>query len=127
MAYRAGYFHPYGKEHMYKMKPSEPFCTNCNSPGHWITECWLKGGGAKNKDPCKKWKFKRKKNKNDNKRKKGMNKANQTIQDNDGDLSDTMSHASYMATSTTRSTGSCSQWVIDSGVTTHICNLKYLV
>src|SRR6266487_3044821 len=38
-------------------KANEPYCNNCNRPGHWTKSCWSKGGGAEGQGP--KWKGKK--------------------------------------------------------------------
>jgi hypothetical protein len=121
MAYRTGHIRSHGKGHMHETKPGEPFCTNCNRPGHWIAGCWSKGGGAKGKGPCQKRKFKKRKNDNNDRKNKGKNKANQAVRDDD-DESDIKSHASYMASNSTKPLNSRLRWVLDGGATTHICN-----
>lgn len=50
-------------------RAGEPFCTNYNRPGHWIAECWTKGGGAEEKGPHQKKKGKKRDNEKKEKKK----------------------------------------------------------
>src|SRR6202790_3374231 len=50
------------KGHEHSNNSGDPYCTNCNKPGHFIVGCWSKGGGAKEKGPCQKKKQQKKKN-----------------------------------------------------------------
>ncbi|KIM82401.1 hypothetical protein PILCRDRAFT_7801 [Piloderma croceum F 1598] len=103
MAYQAG------DRHEHEHRAGEPFCTNCNKPGHWIAGCWAKGGGTEGKGPHQKKKKQKKRDskkrdskKKDSKKKdkkKGKEKANQAVEDmldNESEHSNT----SYMATNT---------------------------
>ena len=74
MAYRAG------DGHKHEHRAGEPFCTNCNKPGHWIMGCLAKGGGAEGKGPRQKKKQKKRDSEKKNK-KKDKEKANQVVQD----------------------------------------------
>jgi hypothetical protein len=113
MAYRAG------DRRNHEHRAGEPFCTNCNKPGHWIAGCWVKGGGAEGKGPRQKKKQKKRDSEKKDKR-KGKEKANRAVQDksdNESEHSDT----SYMATTTPLSSHSRFRWILDGGATTHIC------
>lgn len=117
MAYRA--VQMIGKSN--ETSPGDPFCTNCNKPGHWIKGCWSKGGGAEGKGPRQK-RNQKKKNDNKGKKNKGKDKANQATHDHDSDSESRVSHASYMAVNTSSSSSSQLRWILDGGSTTHICN-----
>jgi hypothetical protein len=47
MAFRAAQTNTNGHEHSHN--PGDPYCMNCNKPGHWISGCWSKGGRAQGK------------------------------------------------------------------------------
>jgi transposase InsO family protein len=82
---------------------SDVKCFNCNKKGHMKADCWSKGGGKEGQGP---------------KRGKGggsRGKSNQA-QEN---VNETLKDVSYMAR--TEDTISKSDWVLDSGTTSHIC------
>jgi gag-polypeptide of LTR copia-type len=118
MAYRA--MQTNGKSHDHSHNGSEPYCTNCNKPGHWISGCWLKGGGAEGKGPRQKKKQHKKKNDEMERKnkKKGKDRTNEAVRDDSDDESRT-SNSSYMATSVT--SHSRFHWILNGGSTTHIC------
>ena len=118
MAYQA--MQTNGKAHEHSHNSSEPYCTNCNKPGHWIAGCWSKGGGAEGKGPRQKKKQQKKKNE-ETEKKKGKDRSNEAVQ-NDSDDESRASDSSYMATSVT--SHSRFHWILDGGSTTHICNDK---
>jgi len=113
MAYRAG------DGHKHEHRAGEPFCTNCNKPGHWIAGCWAKGGGAEGKGPRQK-KKQRKRDSEKKDKKKGKEKANQAVHD-DSDAESQHTHSSYMATNIPSPSHSQFRWILDGGATTHIC------
>ena len=113
MAYRTG------DGHKHEHRAGEPFCTNCNKPGHWIAGCWAKGGGAEGKGPRQR-KKQRKRDSEKKDKKKDKEKANRAVRDKSDDESE-HSDISYMATTTPFGLSS-SRWILDGGATTHICN-----
>jgi len=108
------------KSHDHSHNGSEPHCTNYNKPGHWISGCWSKGGGAEGKVPHQKKKQQKKKNDEMERKnkKKGKDQMNEAVH-NDSDDESQASNSSYMATSIT----SHSQflWILNGSSTTHIC------
>jgi hypothetical protein len=96
---------------------------NCNKPGHWITGCWSKEGGAEGNGPCQKKRQKKKSDTKDKKKKRGKDRMNQAVKD-DSNSESCASDAMYMATAFTYSSHLCYQWVFNSGSTTHIYNNK---
>jgi hypothetical protein len=123
MAYRATQTNGKLHEHSHAHNTGDPYCTNCNKPGHWITGCWSKGGGAEGKGPRQKERQKQKSDEKDKKKKRGKDCTNQAVKD-DSDSESHASDATYMATPSTYSSHSRYQWVLNSGSTTHICNNK---
>ena len=124
LAYRAL---PSGNSHGQGSKCSDPYCTNCNRPGHVIGDCWSKAGGAEGKGPQQKRKQKKNGEKDRGKHKfKGKEKANQAMVNSNSD-DDTklsvmkLSGMSYMAVPSTYTSSSCSHWILDGGATCHIC------
>src|ERR1700722_11670371 len=115
-AYRAG------DGHKHEHRAGEPFCTNCNKPGHWIAGCWAKGGGAEGKGPRQKKKQKKRDSEKKDK-KKGKEKANRAVQDK-SDYESEHSDTSYMATIIPSPSHSQFRWILDGGATTHICKDK---
>ena len=113
MAYRTG------DGHKHEHRAGEPFCTNCNKPGHWIVGCWAKGGGAEGKGPRQR-KKQRKRDSEKKDKKKDKEKANWAVRDKSDDESE-HSDISYMATTTPFGLSS-SRWIPNGGATTHICN-----
>ncbi|GBE87258.1 Retrovirus-related Pol polyprotein from transposon TNT 1-94 [Sparassis crispa] len=99
-----------GKRSKKEYKPGNPFCKNCEWPGHYIKDCWSKGGGAEGKGPRSKKKEKKDLEKQDA---KGKERVNEAKEDSD--------HLSCMA-----APGSSSRftWILDGGSTTHICRTK---
>ncbi|GBE80639.1 Retrovirus-related Pol polyprotein from transposon TNT 1-94 [Sparassis crispa] len=99
-----------GKRSKKEYKPGDPFCKNCERPGHYIKDCWSKGGGAEGKGPRSKKKEKKDSEKQDV---KGKERVNEVKEDSD--------HLSCMA-----APGSSSRftWILDGGSTTHICRTK---
>src|SRR5882762_4953676 len=118
MAFRAAQTNVKGHEH--SNNSSDPYCTNCNKPGHLIAGCWSKGGGAEGKGPRQKKKQQKKKNNETERknRKKGKDRTNEAVH-NDSDDESRGSNSSYMATSIT--SHSRFHWFLDGGSTTHIC------
>jgi hypothetical protein len=121
-AFRAAQTNAKGHEHSHNS--GDPYCTNCNKPGHWISGCWSKGGGAEGKGPRQKKKRPQKKNdaKDKEKKRKRKDHANQAVRDDDSDDESRSSHTTYMASS--QSIFSSYQWLLDSAATTHICKVK---
>jgi gag-polypeptide of LTR copia-type len=121
MAFRAAQTNTNGHEHSHN--PGDPYCTNCNKPGHWISGCWSKGGGAEGKGPRQKKRQHKKKNdetERKNKR-KGKDRTNEAVH-NDSDDESRASNSSYMATSIISHLHF--HWILDGGSTTHICKDK---
>ena len=69
------------RSHNHSDNSSEPHCTNCNKPGHWLSGCWEKGGGAEGKGPHQNKKQQKKKNNEMEKKnkKKGKDRTNKAI------------------------------------------------
>ena len=88
MAFHATQTNSKGHEHSHN--PGDPYCTNCNKLGHWISGCWSKGGGAKGKGPRQKKRQQKKNNTKDKEKKKGKDRANKAARDD----SDNESHSS---------------------------------
>jgi hypothetical protein len=94
MAFRAAQTNTNGHEHSHN--PGDPYCMNCNKPGHWISGCWSKGGRAQGKWPRQK--------KNDEKEKKNKKKGKDWMNEavhNDSDDESRALNSLYMATSIT--------------------------
>jgi hypothetical protein len=105
-------------------KPGEPFCTNCKVAGHWIAGCWSKGGGAEGQGPKQKKSKAKKDQDKKEKYKREKPRANQAVSDSSSrrsSVSDGYPHSSYMATSRTSSRIG---FILDSGTTSHICNVR---
>ena len=118
---------PSGNSHSWGLKCSDPYCTNCNRPGHVIGDCWSKGGGTEGKGPWQKRTQKKNGEKDRGKHKlKRKEKANQAMVNLDSDddtksLVMKLSGMSYMAVPSTYTSSSHSHWILDGGATCHIC------
>jgi transposase InsO family protein len=111
--------------------PGQPFCTNCNKPGHTVEKCYSRGGGAEGQGPRQQKRQKKPESKAKSSEcekccKKNPKRANQAVtarsvapsEKTDSGTED--NDSTYMATARP---GSAFGWILDGGSTTHLCKV----